>query len=141
MTTSSEQYQAWAQEWQVQQTQFDAYERMSLLIKLVSLLLVIIAFVMPEYSLGLAVVIAVVWLQDAIWKTYQSRIDDRLAVIEKALSQEATTDLPFQFNREFLATRPSQVGLMLSYLKQACRPTVAYPHVVLIGFTLVMAVF
>ena len=127
-----------AAEWQVLQTQYDSYEKCSLAIKLVAVMLFI-------FSLGLqinigytAVVIAVLWLQDAIWKTFQSRIESRLYVVEKQLvlttdSQvQIPTEQAFQFNSKFIEQRNTGLALIKEYILQAFKPTVAYPYVLLL---------
>lgn len=128
-----------AAEWQVLQTQYDSYEKCSLAIKLVAVMLFI-------FSLGLqinigytAVVIAVLWLQDAIWKTFQSRIESRLYVVEQQLALIATnnqaqipTEQAFQFNSKFVEQRNTGLALIKEYILQAFKPTVAYPYVLLL---------
>ena len=77
----------------------------------------------------------VLWLQDAIWKTYQSRIEVRLLKIETKSAENQKDEIDqgaFQFNRDFEQSRPSTKGLIVEYGKQALRPTIAYPHVVLV---------
>ena len=129
---------SFAAEWQVLQTQYDSYEKCSLAIKLVAVMLFI-------FSLGLqinigytAVVIAVLWLQDAIRKTFQSRIESRLYVVEKQLvlttdSQvQIPTEQAFQFNSKFIEQRNTGLALIKEYILQAFKPTVAYPYVLLL---------
>jgi hypothetical protein len=131
------------QEWQLLQNQYDSYEKYSLLIKLVNIVLFSIALLMGIVNIVILLVLLVVWLQDAVWKTFQSRIDDRLVQLEVALADDtATSAIPFQYNREFAQNRPSTIGLIASYLSQAVRPTVAFPHVVLvmIGAVIVVSV-
>ncbi len=119
------------EEWCLQQTQFDNYEKHSLLIKLMSVAVTCIAcFSAGTGSLTAGAIIAILWLQDAIWKTFQSRIETRLLRIEQALAKG--NDLaPFQFNSEFIQQRQNLTGLIREYLGQAARPTIAYPHAAL----------
>ncbi|WP_196157131.1 hypothetical protein [Reinekea sp. G2M2-21] len=123
------------QEWLLHQAQYDAYERMSLIIKLFAIAaLIAMLALMIDFLLSL-VTLSVIWLLDGIWKTYQSRIEQRLLVLEAALGTDAespSTAQAFQFNREFERLRPSGTGLFVEYLKQACRPTVAVVYAVLI---------
>lgn len=122
-------------EWQVLQSQFDSYEKFSLIIKLVAIC-TFAAFAITQGSPVLfALTFAMLWLQDAIWKTFQTRIEDRILAIEAALAT-STEIAPFQFNREFAAQRPGLVGLVFEYSKAAFKPTVAFPHVVIIALTL-----
>ncbi|MDC2888027.1 hypothetical protein [Psychrosphaera algicola] len=97
------------------------------------------------------------WLTDAIWKTFQFRIEDRLLMLEDALrptdivaddktanneslgdSQITNDTQAFQFNSAFLLTRPSTLGLILSYGKNALRPTVALPHIAVMFWYVVL---
>jgi len=77
----------------------------------------------------------VLWLQDAIWKTFQSRIEVRLLQLEEYLSDDQSLDYtdqkPYQFNSQYVETRLGVVGLINEYFRQAIRPTVAYPYIVL----------
>lgn len=124
-----------ASEWSLLQNQFDSYEKFSLLIKLVNIALLTVATVLNNNSIVILILLMVLWLQDAIWKTFQSRIEDRLLQIEKVLSTEKSEEgaiRAYQFNRQFLENRPSTIGLIFEYCKQAVRPTIAFPHVVLV---------
>ncbi|MGF1765511.1 hypothetical protein [Aliivibrio kagoshimensis] len=129
------------QEWQILQNQYDSYEKYSLLMKLFNIALFSVAWLIEGVNVVTLLVLLVVWLQDAIWKTFQSRIDDRLVQLEVALSDEtAIRTMPFQYNREYAQNRPSTIGLIASYLSQAVRPTVAFPHVVLVMIGAVIVV-
>ena len=122
-------------EWQLLQGQFDSYEKFSLIIKLVAIC-TFVAFIITQGSLVLfAITFATLWLQDAIWKTFQARIEHRILAIESALAT-STQLVPFQFNRDFAAQRPGVVGLVVEYIKAALKPTVAYPHGLIILVTL-----
>lgn len=127
-------------EWQVLQNQYDSYEKFSLLIKLLTVVLFMLGLFFNISLFYLLITIMVLWLQDAIWKTFQSRIEAHLLRIEQQLSDEHNKDnslVAFQFNREFLKSRHSTLGLCLEYVKQALRPTIAYPYVVLIITTFI----
>ncbi len=123
------------EEWCLQQTQFDSYEKHSLAIKLMSVAVTVIAvFSNGQGIAAFIAVLLVLWLQDAIWKTFQSRIEQRLLKIEQALADnDALT--PFQFNRDFAQQRRGFSGLLQEYIGQAVRPTVAYPHAALVLIT------
>lgn len=130
-----------AAEWSLLQNQSDSYEKHSLLIKLLGITLLAIAMFIDTVSALMLIVLAVVWLQDAIWKTFQARIEERLVTLETALASCENTgqahDKAYQFNTRFLQTRPGGTALVGEYLKQAVRPTVAFPHVLLIATLLV----
>jgi hypothetical protein len=84
------------------QNQFDAFETLSLAIKLVSVLvatLFVFELKHPEIIVELN---STCWLQDAIWKTFQSRFADRLLELESELSS-ASGDNNIQFNTAWKA--------------------------------------
>jgi len=129
-----------AEEWKLMQGQFDLYECYSLIIKLISIVLAALSVIFGYTHFAMAILVCVLWLQDAIWKTFQGRIEVRLLELEAFLSENKETELalPFQFNTRYSESRPGTAGLLIEYLKQAVRPTVAFPHGVLIVFVLVL---
>jgi hypothetical protein len=139
MTTSN-----FASEWSLLQKQFDSYEQYSLLIKLSSIGVLAAAYFTNQLSVFVLLLLLTIWLQDAIWKTFQARIDARLLQLEDYLSNEHTLEnrdgIAFQFNSQYAQNRPGSIGLLKEYLGQSLRPTVAFPHIVLIailGFYLI----
>ncbi len=132
-----------AAEWSLLQKQFDSYEKHSLLIKLFGIGILAAAYFTSHLSIFILCLLLILWLQDAIWKTFQSRIDSRLLQLEAYLSNEHTPQhcdgVAFQFNSLYLQNRPSSLGLIKEYLGQALRPTIAFPHlllIVMLGFNL-----
>lgn len=130
-------------EWITLQTQFDSYEKCSLGIKLFSILTSCILVFALHAGLASLWVVVILWLQDAIWKTFQHRIGQRLEVVEQAIqdysigAQEQESKLGMQFNQAWNRSRPKAMSLVIEYLKQSLKPTVAYPHVILIILILV----
>jgi hypothetical protein len=124
-----------ASEWCLLQNQFDSYEKYALLIKLAGVVVLSSAVLLDRAGFMTACILTVLWLQDAIWKTFQSRIETRLLRLEVLLAGDPATagTRPYQFNREFSQRRAGVTELLREYLRQALRPTVAFPHVVLIG--------
>jgi hypothetical protein len=124
---SDEQLPLLQSEWVTLQNQFDSYEKCSLAIKL---------FV---WSL---LVVVILWLQDAIWKTFQNRIGQRLEVVEQAIQDnphhvpEHLLHMGMQFNLAWSQSRPRAISLVSEYIKQSLKPTVAYPYVVLIALVI-----
>lgn len=117
-------------EWQTLQNQFDSYEKYSLLIKLVAVLVTTIAIVMELNVVITVLIIGTLWLQDGIWKTFQSRFEHRILAVEEALAtNHAMTGC--QFNQDYQANAHSGKALIIEYVKQALRPTVMFPFVVL----------
>ncbi len=131
MTTSN-----LASEWSLLQNQFDSYEKHSLLIKLSSIGVLSTAYFTNHLSLFVLFLLLILWLQDAIWKTFQARIDTRPLQLENYLSNkpdlENSDDVAFQFNSLYAQNRPGSVGLLKEYLGQSLRSTVAFPHIVLV---------
>lgn len=132
------------QEWRVLQNQADAYEKHALYIKLLSFIIVATAVLISRGGLVIASVLVILWFQDAIWKTFQSRISDRLLKVEHALKrvsgQSSNIDpdiTPCQLNAEWMEKRLGFKGLLSEYMTQALRPTVAFPHVLLIAVILI----
>ena len=118
-------------EWCLLQNQFDSYEKHSLYIKLLSVIVLLTAEISDVISIFIVLVLVVLWLQDAIWKTFQSRIEPRLLQIEKYKS-EKSEERTFQFNSEYHKGRLRGISLINEYARQSIRPTVAFPHSILI---------
>jgi hypothetical protein len=111
------------QEWLALQGQHERYEALALAVKLAAFLATILVL---DAGLALAL-LALLWLQEAVLKTFQGRLGDRLLAIEPAL--KAGTDAPaMQLHSAWLASRPRGAGLVAEYLKSALRPTVALPY-------------
>ena len=118
-------------EWCLLQNQFDSYEKYSLHIKLLSVIVLLAAEVSGVISIFIVLVLVVLWFQDAIWKTFQSRIEARLLQIETYILEKSVGS-EFQFNSEYYKARLSGASLIKEYVTQSIRPTVAFPHIVLI---------
>ena len=118
-------------EWCLLQNQFDSYEKHSLYIKLLGVIVFLTATMSCISGIFTVLLLMVLWLQDAIWKTFQSRIEARLLQIEKSIS-DGSEGCAFQFNSEFLNDRASGLSLINEYVRQSIRPTVAFPYVALI---------
>ena len=126
-------------EWCLLQNQFDSYEKHSLYIKLLSVIVFLTSAVSDVNSIYIVLALAILWLQDGIWKTFQSRIEPRLLHIEKYIS-EKSEESPFQFNSEYQTVRLTGLALINEYICQSIRPTVAFPHIALILILLVRCV-
>jgi hypothetical protein len=139
---SNEQLPILQSEWVTLQNQFDSYEKFSLAIKLFSILTCCILVFALNAGVWSLLVVAILWLQDAIWKTFQNRIGQRLEVVEQAIQDnphhapEHSSHMGMQFNIAWNQSRPRTIGLVSEYIKQALKPTVAYPHVVLIALVI-----
>ena len=123
-------------EWCLLQNQFDSYEKYSLTIKLFAITLLSTAFILNTLTIFILILLIILWVQDAIWKTFQSRIETRLLQLEKDIANEHSsankTKKAYQFNSLYLLNRPSNIALINEYLRQAIRPTIAFPHIFLL---------
>ena len=127
-----------AQEWTTLQNNHESYERSALLIKLVAVVLSALVWgagLVPEVSGALVLML---WCQEAVLKTWQNRLADRLTGIEAMFGgKTGGADLPFQLHSQWLAQRSGLRGLLLEYVRSAIRPTVAFPYVALLLLTLI----
>jgi hypothetical protein len=111
------------QEWLALQAQHERYEALALGVKLVAFAATVLV---PDNILALTL-LALLWLQEAVLKTFQGRLGDRLLVVEAGLKNgDGATAM--QLHSDWLASRPRGLGLLAQYLKSALRPTVALPY-------------
>lgn len=120
-------------EWAILQHNHEQHERNSLLIKLASVVLVAAS---PALALSVpvgVVLLLVLWLQEAIFRTFQARLGERILRIEQLLREDAAQSaVPCQLHSQWLASRPGLAGLLAEYAKNMLRPTVAFPYAVLV---------
>ena len=126
-------------EWRLLQNQFDSYEKHSLYIKLSSIIVLLIAAVTSQTNSYIILILSVLWLQDGIWKTFQSRIEIRLLQIEKCIAEKSEENA-FQFNTAYDEASLNGLSLVGEYARQSIRPTVAFPHSVLILIALIQSI-
>lgn len=120
------------QEWQTLQNNHEQHERNALLIKLTSLSLCLAGLALAIPLGFIAAVIALCWILEGIFKTYQSRISDRLLRIESCFRQSAASSDALQLHSDWQACRPGTAGLIAGYALSACRPTVTFPYLPLL---------
>lgn len=121
------------QEWVTLQDNCERYEGASLWIKLLAVVLACAGagFGLEWWFVGLFVL--VLWLQEGIFKTCQSRLVVRLLQLEGLLAQDAPAPgAAFQLHTDWLARRGGTSGLLMEYAASAARPTVAFPYAVLL---------
>lgn len=136
--------ESFATEWALLQNQFDSYEKFSLVIKLISIVIVALASMTNHLNQIIVLLLLVLWLQDAIWKTFQGRTESRLLQLEKLLSNDTAAINgceAYQFNQQYLSNRPSSLGLITEYCRQAIRPTIAFPYLILLIICAVKLLF
>jgi len=125
------------QEWVSLHHSTEKSETLSLIIKLVSVAVCFIGIVSNLSPVILSLLLLTLWLQEAIWKTFQARAELRLLIIEKAwLEKDESRSL--QFYSEWSASRPGTLKLILEYLSNAARPTIAYPYVILLPLSFIV---
>ena len=116
------------QEWLALQAQHERYEGLALTVKLVAFVAVV---VVPDNTLALAL-LALLWLQEGVLKTFQARLGDRLLAVEAGIkSGEGVAAM--QLHSDWHARRPRGAGLIAQYVKSALRPTVALPYPLLMA--------
>ena len=125
---------ALGQEWVTLQNNYEHYESGALMVKLAA----VVSF-FAGVAIGLApwllcLVVLVLWLQEGIFKTCQSRLGERLVKVERLLADgSAERGQAFQLHSTWLAQRPGLAGLLREYAASALRPTVAFPYAVLVA--------
>jgi hypothetical protein len=118
-------------EWLALQGQHERYEAMALAVKTVAFVATV---VVSDNALAVCL-LALLWLQEAVLKTFQGRLADRLLAIEPAI--RSGRDAPaMQLHSDWSASRPRGAALAAQYLKSALRPTVALPYPVLMALAL-----
>lgn len=117
-----------AQEWQTLQNNHEQYERSALLIKLSSLALCLASLAARLPLAWAALVVALCWLLEGIFKTYQARLGERLLRVEFLLKQPLPGLEAMQLHSAWTLARPGGIRLLAGYAASAARPTVALPY-------------
>ena len=131
--------EALALEWQTLHNSHEQYEHYALLIKLFAVAITAMAIIFSFLVLLALSLLAILWLQEGIWKTFQARTSARIEDIEQAITTTETNisnantsgkskTAAFQFYRQWESNRPTTLGLIASYIKNALKPTVIYPY-------------
>ncbi|HVK55528.1 MAG TPA: hypothetical protein VM532_10935 [Burkholderiales bacterium] len=125
--------QALSQEWKTLQNNYEQYEKSALLIKLTGVVLYAIELTLALNALLVSAIVVILWLQESIFRTYQSRLGTRIFRIEGLLKQGAPAEgSAFQLHSEWIANRKGIAGLIGEYAANATKPTVAFPYVALL---------
>lgn len=111
-------------EWLALQAQHERYEGLALVVKLLAFTALVLV---SDNGLAFAL-LALLWLQEAVLKTFQGRLGERLLVVEAAVKAGGEGVAAMQLHSDWLASRPRGAGLLTQYLKSALRPTVALPY-------------
>jgi hypothetical protein len=109
-------------QWKILHDNYEKYEQYSLVIKLITICVTVCSIALI-FSIVLTIsIITVLWLQEAIWKTYQSRLSDAIITLE----QDNTGDI--HLYSQWQEKRPSKAKLIKEYIYSALKPTVAFPY-------------
>ncbi|MCP4989182.1 MAG: hypothetical protein GY928_24925 [Colwellia sp.] len=124
-------------QWQTLHNSHEDYEKYALIIKLVAIASTFLIFTFSITTLVELLLIAALWLQEGIWKTFQSRTADAIMAIEEklALNETEQSNDPEQlylFYKQWTANRPNSKTLVTEYIKNSLKPTVIYPYLPLI---------
>ncbi|KQP14077.1 hypothetical protein [Pseudorhodoferax sp. Leaf267] len=120
-------------EWTALHRDCELQERSALWIKLGAVALSVVALALAFDTVLTLLLLAVLWLQEAIVRTGQSRLNARLLNIETLLRAPLPgAGQACQLYSEWAASRPGHLGLIGEYLGNALRPTVAFPYAVLL---------
>lgn len=121
-------------EWLLLQAQHEAYEWAALALKA----LAVVVFVWAPSGALAAAALPLLWLQEAIVKTWQARLAAHLLQLERQIaaaedsSSSAAAGPAMQLHSRWQAGRPGGVALLRGYGLSALRPTVAFPHLPLL---------
>jgi len=121
------------EQWQTLHNSHESYENYALIIKLVAIVLTLLALTFSLVTLVTLLLLATLWLQEGIWKTFQQRTESAIIAIEDKLelSDDEQTDestAPYLFYKQWQANRPSTKGLICEYISNSLKPTVLYPY-------------
>lgn len=140
-------------EWTTLQNNHERYELGGLLIKLVSVVLTAAGFAAHLNLKLMAALVVLLWVQEGIYRTFQSRLGQRILRVEQliklgslatgglasaqniALQPQAAAGqgAAFQLHSEWAAGRLGVAGLLAEYARSALKPTVAFPYGVLLA--------
>ena len=118
------------QQWKTLHNNYENYEKYALIIKLIAIILTVLSITCELSIMLIFFIISILWLQEGIWKTYQSRLSDVIIKLE----QERKSAYPLYSNWQ--EKRPSTGELVNEYINSAIKPTVAFPYAPLIGIAL-----
>ncbi len=128
-------------EWMVLHESIESYEKLTLVLKLAAPVLAIVYILTPMSTIWLFCLLLLLWLQEAIWRTGQGRLESRIRQIEQALSQESDRTPIYHLYSDWQNNRGDSFELVSEYLAHARRPTVAYPYVVVIALAILAWIF
>ena len=135
----SENLQDLKTEWQILHNNYEDYEKYSLLFKLSGVAVCLVYLTTIVHVFPALCLLILLWLSEAIWKTFQSRIGDRLVLLEDVLHGDAKHK-SFNLYSQWFGQRPAIDALVKQYLNSALRPTVVFPHIFFALLVIVSAI-
>ena len=140
MTTVSK--QILVEQWRTLHNNHESYENYALIIKLVATALALFSFIFSVATFISLLLLATLWLQEGIWKTFQQRTASAIMAVEDKLAlnepeQSAETIKPYLVYTQWQDNRPSAKALIAEYVSNSLKPTVLYPYVPLMIVVLV----
>ena len=126
-------------EWATLQQDHERHERCAAGIKIAAVALTAGAALFGFPFELAAPLTAIVWVIEAMLRTVQGRLGQRLLKVETLIADGASEYAACQLHTEWQATRPGAVGLLMEYAKSALKPTVAFPHALLLVLLFVIS--
>tara|TARA_B100000809_G_scaffold239660_1_gene261354 strand:- start:15 stop:443 length:429 start_codon:yes stop_codon:yes gene_type:complete len=130
------------EQWQTLHNDHENYESYALIIKLVAITITLFALAFSVTSMATLLLLATLWLQEGIWKTFQQRtvnaiivIEDKLALTETEHQKESIQ--PYLLYKQWQENRPATSALITEYISNSLKPTVLYPYFPLILVVLI----
>jgi hypothetical protein len=125
------------EQWKTLHNNHERYEQYALIIKLTAVASTLLVFTFSVNTLASLLLITTLWLQEGIWKTFQSRTVDAIIAIEDKLAlneseQLSETDQTYLLYTQWQANRPNVTMLITEYVNNSLKPTVIYPYLPLI---------
>lgn len=118
-------------EWLALNELHERYEHGALWLKLGALAVVVGGRGAQLSWLLLGLALLVLWLVEAMYRTSQARLSERLLVLERLLGA-GQPEGGMQLYSEWERVRPGAAGLLVEYAAHARRPTVAVVYMLLL---------
>lgn len=125
-------------EWIALQHDHEVHERTAVAIKVAAVVLCGLAAWIGMPLVASIPLLLVLWVIEAVARTVQARLGDRLLRIETLISEAAPDSAAFRLHSEWLDGRPGLIGLLREYARAAGRPTVAFPYAPLLILMIVL---
>lgn len=140
MTTDSK--QLLVEQWQTLHNNHETYENYALIIKLVATTITLFAFAFSVATFVTLLILATLWLQEGIWKTFQQRTANAIITIEDKLAQNEVeqkdeSNEPYLLYKHWQVNRPNTKKLIAEYVSNSLKPTVMYPYLPLLLVVLI----